>query len=49
MEFDRLVACLKPDLLAIGGPGDDARSLFRDESLSRFSTYAIFPMPINEM
>jgi hypothetical protein len=36
VEFDRLVAYLKPDLLAIGGPGDDARSLFRDESLSRF-------------
>src|SRR5277367_2339761 len=36
VEFDRLVACLKSDLLAIGGPGDDARSLFRDESLSRF-------------
>jgi hypothetical protein len=32
VEFDRLVACLKPDLLAIGGP---ARSLFRDESLPR--------------
>ena len=36
MEFDRLIACLKPDLLAIGGPGGDARGLVRDKSLSRF-------------
>lgn len=36
VEFDRLIARLKPDLLAIGGPGGDARSLFRDKSFSRF-------------
>jgi hypothetical protein len=34
-EYDRLVARLKPDLLTTGGLGGDARSLPRDESLSR--------------